>query len=94
MARPLELELMSNSDVQSGEPSCLEVYVAKDDKRKVQKPIPSGTTLYFSTISSHTPSIARSEYEMNLEPIPEKQKLGYLSVASLIINNMVGVGKY
>lgn len=90
MARPL----VSDSDVQFGGPSSLEVYVAEDDKGKDRKPIPYRTIPYFSNISHRTPSIASSDYEMNLEPIPEKQKLGYLSVASLIINNMVGVGKY
>lgn len=90
MARPL----VPNSDTQFGEPSALEVYVAEDDREKDRKSIPPLTTPYFSNISDGTPSIAGSDYLMNLEPIPEKQKLGYLSVASLIINNMVGVGKY
>lgn len=96
MARPPE----SNSDTQS---SPLKVYVARDDHEtikyftNVRDDMPGTTSsddIPRTAVSDDMPRIAISDYEMNLEPIPEKQKLGYLSVASLIINNMVGVGKY
>lgn len=65
------------------EPRHLDVYLA--DSRD-----------YFTNINvaSDTSSCNNSVHKLDLKAIPEKQKLGYLPVASLIINNMVGVGKY
>lgn len=65
------------------EPRHLDVYVAKSQD-------------YFTNIdcTSDTSSYNNSVHRVDLGAIPEKHKLGCLPIASLIINNMVGVGKY
>lgn len=76
------------------EPSRLDIYTANTRTRYI-----ANTRNYFANvdITSDTSSFRGSVHMVNRVEhgaIPEKQKLGYFAVASLIINNMVGVGKY
>lgn len=77
------------------EPGAGDVYLAGDDDDLDTYRGLRPTQTYFTNATTTPGGIpaSSSNHTLNLRIIPEKQKLGYLSLASLIINKMVGTGK-